>query len=501
MVKRRQPAAKPRATVSGNRAGLVPLLILFASGVCTVIGAVRLHAIWTKLPGNSLARVDWQGVNRARAGLTGAAREGLLLVVNSEQFTSAFQGRADLAAALGDVRTRALQLPNTQVGRVQIAALAMLQFDRGGLLRGQWWPKLRGYLEGLDRADFDHFLPELIRAETAIREQYGLGPGTAQRTALRAVGQAHGPFLQYFVEQALRLSGDCRRSGDAEAAACLERIVHRLLRRWALSSGPANLRLLAAELLADSRDGFQPEQPASGPVARSPDSYRPAGVVDAKLAQKCRAWLSEYRQRAADLPAVPPLLRVGDEPASNPGEPALARWLALTAWTASALVPVGLAALLAGVFWIKAGAVGRHAMGHRVLAGLPAVLILIVGWLLTSHATELVYNDLRRAGSENLGWPRLPLIAAAVGIGATAAGALIGGGQRGIWRRWLERLGRSAGFTWLLLSILLIAMSVETERRRADCERTLAYPLDEQLQAIADPNANGLLDDLRGWNP
>nr|QDY92646.1 hypothetical protein fos2004AM_00015 [uncultured Planctomycetota bacterium] len=480
---RATPTSRPRPAPPTARRRLGPLALLLAAAALTIIGAAQLHSVWSKLPGPSLKRLDWDAFWDAQDEIAGRAQEGSILVIISRHFTRALHEPDRLPVLIDDARAGAARLPHTHLGRLQLAALTMLGLERDGTPAAQWWPRLRVYLEGLDNASFPHFMPDLIEAEASILTQLGLRPGPARRAALGQVGSAHGPLLQYFVRQMHAVAAERRRAGDEASADRCQRIVCRLLREWVLAPGPAGLRLLAAELLADTLDEAADPSAASTAVT---------------IARKCRAWRSAYRGSAAAIASPPPALRiVGDPTCAWSVTPSLLSWLALAAWTASAAAAVGLLALLTGVFWIKTGTSPRRGSRQLVAAVLAAVMIVLVGWQATVWAPDLVAADFQRIESDQLGLPRMPFIAALVGWLLAGLAALLGGRNA----QPKQPVGRSAAITWLVLSVLLLPLVFAADIFRREYDAGLAYPLNEQLSQIADPNADGLLDELRAWHP
>ncbi len=541
---------------------LARLGLLCLAVALTLVATLLMRSLWWRLPIPSWTRVDWRLASRARAHMTGPAREGLLLVVNSDQFGAAIDHTDQLPDVEDGFGRRAAELRDPELAGPQWAALTMLRLRSEGVPLADWWPEVRMYLEGPGPASYEHFLPELLDADCAIYTTLGMGPGTACRTSLSGIGGAHGPFLQYFVAGARLLADDRRRAGDEQAAAACERTVRRLLRTWVLLPGPTELRLLAAALLADT---VEPHGSTSAPATQSEGAAQPA------LAAKLRAWRAAYRQRVAALPAAPALLHIGDElTPANAAAVTLSHRLMLSVWSVAAILPVAVAALVTAIFWLFSPATRRPARAPSASEGLaalrespvagawgsylPAVafaaLVLLAGTVAIECWPGTVYDDFLRIGNlgqwtraRDLGWPRLPMIGLAAGGGVIAVAGLLGlrwrqaGDQgpereRGGFARGIPVAGapsseatdgrspkraeaaahplaqvRVANFArvlvaaWLALCGAALVTTAIAEYARREYERQSAIRPPEQLAAIADPNADGLLADLRAWQP
>lgn len=475
MTQRRASSTKS-PTPAVKRAALRPVLLLLAALALALTAGRQFWGLWQGLPGNSVARLDWNAVNRARAGLTGPAREGLLLVISSDQFTAALQGRRDLEETIDDVRDRLAATPHTYVGRLQLAALLMLRLERDARPVDTWWPTVQPFVAGASQAPLDHFLAELLDAESAVYVDLGLGTGTSRYLPLGLVGAAHGPFLQYLVENLRQVGAAHRAAGQGQVADECERVVGRLLREWVSQPGPAGLRLLAAELLA------------SGLGDRGPTA--------AQLAEKLRAWRTAYDARAAALPTTAAVLRTSAEPVPVDAT-WLTRLLAWTGWTAATLALVLPLALVTIVFCLSssaAGAAGRPPAAGPLVAG---ATVLLVGGVLVFAVPGVVQDDLTRIydGRPLAAW--LPWVAAGTGFAATVLASML----TRIPARGRARLGRCATALSLLWSVALWGGVVATELAARRYQDALAAPLEEHARSIADIDAEGLLADLRAWHP
>lgn len=502
MARRRKSAARIRAASApaAGESGLTPqhstgtlghalplAVLLLIALVVSAVDLARIRGLWRSLPGPSLSRVDWDAFQQARSQYSQKAREGWILAIVSNHLTTARHHPGELATLLDDARAGAAMLRDTQLGRLQLAALTLLRLEQDNVPPEDWWNQVRGYLDGLERAAFDHFMPELITAEAAAFTRLGLGPGSAQRLALTRLGGKHTPLLQYLAERLQRVADELRQAGDLPAAERCERMIRRLLRQWLLAPGPDGVRLLAAELLADQLDAG-------------------AATIDAaELAEKCRRWRTAYRARAASLPDHAPLLRIGDEPAPDAGSTHLGTWLIRIGWTAAALLAAALLGVLSGPAWLRPATHGTSWIRYALTCGAP---ILILCGSIGVSSFDLAAEDLRRASeltmggdAPRLGLPLIPIFAGVLSVVVVALSAMIG--RRIAWApvAALRHVAVSAVVTWLLLSIALLPMISHAASLRGGVEAALARPLEAQLRELADPNTDGLLDDLRAWQP
>lgn len=474
-------AAPPAAR--GRRAAAAACLL--GAALLTAIAAGRLHALWTHLPQPSLRRLDPAALRSARTALAGTARDAMLLVALSDQFTEALRRPDRVGRLLEDAHTVAPTVRAAGVVRLQLAAARLLQLEHAQAPPADLWPAVRAYLEGLERASFDHHLPALLDAETAVYVRLGLPPGTAARLALHSLGAAHGPLLQHLVAGLRRVAAERREAGDGPAAALCDRLARRVLRQWTLDAAPAGLRLLAADLLADWL--------SAGP--------EPPAAADSGVADGCRDWRAAYRSAARTLPPPPPLLSVSDVP--TPAwhrATCLARRLALTAWLAAALGGAAVAALATAAFWLRSPRADLSA--RRTLAAVLAVLaVAAAGCAVVVRWPELVQADCQRASDRQLGLPRLPLAGAAAGVLAAGLTGILGGGRSaGRAGRW-ARCGGAAGVAWLALGIALLGSATATEARRRTYEQELAAAAADPVGSVAGPGAERLLEPVWSWSP
>lgn len=478
-----QKTAPPLRTTGARRSVFLWRLVLLASALAlTAMAGGRLWAVGRELPQEKLKRLNWDGVGRARRATSGRALEGWALISNSDAFVEALH-HPDRLSEVRDTAERNVELlRHTAFGRVQLAALRMLELERDEVPVERWWPQLEGDVASLEAADLSHFLPEFLAGESAIYQRYGLDAVNADRLAQHRFTGTHGPLVQYFVGHARRLAAARRAAGDEAGATSCEHLAQRLLRQFVLDSAPAGLRLLAADLLADQLD---------------------AAAAQATLVQKLRAWRQAYHVQTDATAPAPALLDLGDHPPPDDAAQTFARGLAATVWAVAGLPAVGIVALLFAAPWIRAAPPAHPKWRPWIQGMIATLLIIVIGWAVVSGLPRLVSDDLRRAAAgetEDVGLPRLPILAASVALLLTGTVAGIGQLQRPR-KSWFARAGRSAAAIWLLLSAAaLIHVGVLRRAQHAFASRP-ALSLTEQVRAIADPNADGLLDDLRVWEP
>lgn len=473
----------PAAVSPGRRLG--PLLALGLGLILTAVAAWAVLEFWRRLPASQYQSIRAAALEEARANPTGAAREGLVLIVNSNQFTAAWQGRRSIPETRDEVRSRLVDLPDTQVGRLQLVALTLLAAERRGEPIETVWPSVQPLLSGLERAPLPHFYNEALVHEQRTYERVGLSPAVAVGAAQASLGTPHGPFLQYFVRRMTLLANVLEASGDAAASQTCRRVVRRLLRQWVLDWGPPSLGLPAAELLAR-------ELERSAPAADS---------LEAAIAAKCRQWRQEYHERVAATPPLPPLLRISEDPPAVPLDDSQA-WLAALGWSIAVLAVFMVVALVGSI-------VSRFATLPRVRAlfgltvGLQtAVITLVLAWPVTHALPEFVGEDLRRVGPPWLEMPRLPLIAGGVTIAATVIAVLVTvRGLKEINRRWWVVIGTVGRAAWPVAALGVLLANAGMQQSQLLREVLPVPDGPGALTWFADPNAHGLLDDLRVWDP
>ena len=471
MVQRSKKAALPRTTAGQRSPPWRRLVLLACALVLTLIAGGQLWAVAYDLPQVKLRRMDWKGVQAARGTATGRARDGWALLFNSEAFVDALHDPKRVAECQKRVRLGAEMARHSSLSRVQLATLQMLVLERDGVPGAQWWPRLEPYLSGLESADLSHGLPEYIANESAIYVRYGLDAVNADRFAQHRTVGVHGPFLQYFVR-------GTRHMANAEGT----RVCRSVLRQFVLDPAPSGLRLLAAELLAEELEaaGQQPE-----------------------LAQKLREWRETYRRRATAMAPIPPLLDLGDPPPPDDAGSRLAHRLATSVWVVTGLIAMGVAALLLAVPWLRAYSAFQSRKKAWIGGGIATLLIVVFGWSTVSWLPSAVWADFRRFNigeTNDTGPPLLPFVAATTALLLTGFAASIDR-RRASDGTWLPRTGDMAVRVWLLLGIAALPHISILKWEHVAYKSRPVLPLAEQVRTIADPNADGLLDDLQVWEP
>jgi hypothetical protein len=495
MAKRGQNPKPKSKTDTPRRAGpvaparpgtgriLARTAVLGAALLLTLASSCRLIHTWSRLPAPSLNRFNWGAAQRAPLPARGPAAEGWIAFVLSSHVTRTVHDPRQLPERLADARLALSRQRASKLGRLQVAALAMLRLEHDGVPPEDWWPQVAPYFENLDDAPFDHFTDALINAKAAIYAQHGLRPGLARGIAVRNLGFEHGPFLQRFARQMQELEAALSTSGDAENARRCRKLRRRLLRQWVLDPAPAGLRLNAAHLLAEELE--------------TPN----AGQDQAKLARALRRWRHNLRStlQSVPLPAaldptgIPNPLIVA---AARPAGAALARLLLATGMMLAACA----SSLLVGFFWVRSPAPGQ------CLWRLGAVLVVFVlcvavSAVLIAELPVLVENDLIRLSTDQAGWPRLPLIGAAIGVVAVLGGTLIGVVIRRPRGAWLPAAGFSATLLCLLLGLGVLGSATLVHRELDALDAAMALPSGYDVPPNVQHVTRRELAHLRAWAP
>ncbi len=521
----------PAPAPPGRRRG--PLLAVGLGFVLTAGAAWSVVGLWHRLPASQYRSIRAAAVEAARTNPTGVAREGLVLLVNSNQFTAAWQGRRSIAETREEVRSRLVDLPHTQVGRLQLVALTLLEAERRGEPIERTWPAVRPLLSGVERAPLPHFFNEALAREQQAYQRVGLSPAVAWGAAQASLGTPHGPFLQYFVQRMTLLSDALGATGDTAASQMCRRGVRRLLRQWVLDPGPPSLRLPAADLLATElgaftdlrgREGEAPAEPRRGAERTARQEPRPpylpdgspetredqglerathtAGSVESVIAAKCRQWHREYHDRTLSAPTPPPLLRITDDPPPPPNWGHLDWQLPVLGWTVAATVVFMLAALICSAVSRFMGLPAPHAARATVVGIVGALITVGIAWSVSAGLRGTVLEDLRRIGPPRIAVPRLPLVAAGVAVAATAGAAVIAGrGLASRRQRWVGAVAAVGRTAWPVAAVAVLGMCWINLHMHVFLERPYMTGPEAALAWFADPNAHGLLDDLRVWDP
>ncbi len=463
----------------------MPLATLVAALILTLPAGCALLHFWRRVPmvavrARFFPRQRQQEAYRL-ALRTPRALAAYRLQQASKALTAALTGTCD-AAALANRLDAALAGPvPSQLGRLQRAAARLWEVQQAGAPPAQQWPAVRTYLEGIERADFAHFEQDLATSLAAQYRAAGIGPGTACVLAQWAIGSDHGPFLEWFTENLDRLIRERAAAGDAAAAETCRRVRNRLLRQWVLDPGPATLRLLAADLLADSleRDETAPEAPSG-------------------LRRSLRQWRGRYRSAIARRPLA--ALAAYRKPALAPRESeTLVARAALTVWLAAALVVAALAAVVTAPGLLRRREGDGDARRAIVTGFVAAGAVLVAGLVWIGARPEQIRADFRADFSALRYWPVSPLLAG----GLTAALLLVASRvTRGAGKRRAQRLGGVAAGAWLLLAVALWAAAIASDAARRDYEQATAVACRDPIVAVlGESEATGLLAPLRAWQP
>ncbi len=484
------PAAAARRRTRG--ATLVPLM-LFVAAVLSGVGGTILWRVWGRLPEQQMIRVGWDARERAlrdaRQTFTESARESLALSAMSNNFARSLHEPGELQALRQASYADATSLRQTELGRLLLAALVMRRMELDHTPVEQWWARLEPYLAGLEHQTFDHYIPDALDALEPALQRIGLSPGTARQDALNLVAYEHGPFLQYFVARLGEVAAVARAAGNETAAATCEHLARRLLRDWIVAPGPASLRLLAADLLAN--------QLTSAAVTSSAPSA-PSDPATANVIRACRAWREAYRQQAAALPLPPTPLRLNDEPLAGPTAARLQQHFILGWWLLAGIVAIAPLAILAYLLSLAITNPVRPGWGAILLAVAPTLAFIVAGWIACSTAAQFAYEELLRASSDHM-HVRLPYIAAIAVLAAAVLGTASLARTLRDAPRWRPSGAFVCGLTWLVLATLLVPAALAIERDRRAYDEALAAPLEQRTNNLADPGA--LLAALRAWKP
>lgn len=483
-ARRSKHTTGPAPAPPGRRRG--PLLALGLGLVLTAVAAWAVVESWRRLPASQYRSIRAAAVEAARANPTGVAREGLVLIVNSNQFTAAWHGRRSISETRDEVRSRLVDLPHTQVGRLQLVALKLLEVERRGEPTETAWPSLRPLLSGVERAPLPHFFNEALAQEQQAYQRVGLSTAVAWGAAQASLGTPHGPFLQCFVQRMVLLADALESAGDAAGSQTCRRTVRRLLRQWVLDPGPPSLRLPAADLLAAELERTAPA----------------AARLEAGIAAKCRQWRREYHDRALSAPTTPPLLRISDDPPPPPDWGNMDRQLPVLGWAVAATVIFMLVALLGSGVSRLVGLPTPHASRATAVGALGALITVGIAWPVSAELRGMVLEDLRRIGPPGIAVPRLPLVAGSVALAVSASAvAVVGRGLHPLKRRWSAAAGAVGRAAWPVAAAAVLGMCWINLHMHFFLERPYMTGPEAALAWFADPNAHGLLDDLRAWNP
>jgi len=483
---------KKAHALTRNQGGLAgPLLVTVAAAGLTLVSAFSGLQLAGRLVAFLSPRLRSESIQNAqRTAFSNAppeARQGLALALISEAGAAALRDPDRVRQAIADAGNYARLATRSQLPRLQAAALRIRALEAANEPVASWWPAVAPYLSGLDSAHFPHFAEELRAAWVATYDALGMPPGMAYELASRAVGHPHGPLLQYLS----RVTRDMARqleASDPAAAQDVERAVTRLLREWVLAPGPAGLRLLAADLLAEwLEDGSLANRAAA---EGAPDSR-------ARLAASLRDWRQRYRDEARRRPLT--LFAPTRAPALAPAaHEALLRRVGLLLSLAGVLASAGPFSMLFVWPWL-ARARRASTRWSVALVGALATLAgaLLASWLLGRFARDLNLADLRRLYAGDV----LHLVAPAMTCALAVCGLL----AATLWLRghasWPARLG-AVSVSLLLMSAGAVQGGVWfAESARRHYERETRVAAQDEYAAIAGADAEALLAPLRAWQP
>ncbi|MBU0617102.1 MAG: hypothetical protein KKI02_05250, partial [Planctomycetes bacterium] len=351
---------------------VLALAVLAGALLASVPAGCSAVQLWRRLPTQRVSRIEadelqivFDQVNRA---MPPEAREALALRQASRTLAGAMRGMVTPEELLPTMATAVNALNRSQVGRLQLAAARMWLLEQAGEPIESCWPSLRVFLEGMQHANLEHYQAALTRHWARAYQAAGLGPGTAYGLAEDLVGHEQGPFLQFLVPHLRRVIAERDAAGDTAAATACRSVLHSLLRHWVFEPGPAGLRLLAADLLAESLEA---------------DAGADQAAETQAIAQSLRRWRSTYHEAARGRPVA--TLDLHRKPALAPAahERLVAR-VGLVTWLGSATLAAAIVALLCGWSWLGNRADERR--GARwVLHTIGVVLIVTIGGLLWIH--------------------------------------------------------------------------------------------------------------------
>ncbi|MFH1747540.1 MAG: hypothetical protein ABIG44_10900 [Planctomycetota bacterium] len=482
------------------------VVVLVAAAVISIVAACVTVNVWLHLPGVHISRIDYRMVQQAlrssQGRMSAQAREGQTVANVGSLFTAVQRAPEVYEAQRGVLQNMVGSLGHTQLGRLQLAAFLLRDLEQRDRPPAEWWPVIAPVLEGLEQVSFAHFLPELIeyRADVMANEPINLGPGAACVYAQTTLGHPHGPWLQFLAARLDQLAAERRDLPDGSAELC-QLVNWRLLRQWVLEPGPASQRLMAAELLAESLNKWA----ATG---------QPVTALD--LAQELRTWRANYHVGAMLSKHLSggtvPLISLSVGPKTSPDDyrrlvnsVAALVWFSAAALTAALLTLLGLPWCLKAVLTTPGKNIGT--LINLITAVIALIAIYPAGLNLIGFDQAI---DLRRMASSELGWPRLPLIAAGVtliivvGSGLGHRGAAV---PRGIWR---VRMTFTAAIMWLAFGVVVLAAAGFTKytQQKYDTALVATHQAGEveamqigELSGLGGQPADHALDALRQWDP
>jgi hypothetical protein len=155
------------------------------------------------------------------------------------------------------------------------------------------------------------------------------------------------------------------------------------------------------------------------------------------------------------------------------------------------------------MFWVRSPVSETQGWAAFLPSLAVACVLIAVGFGIEATWPEACQDDLLRVNewggeptaSRDFGWPVLPGLAAGAAVVGLAAVGTVGRRPR------LAHVGRAATAVTLVLAVALVLVDGVVRRAWQRYDAALAQPLSEQTRALVDPNAFGLLDALRAWEP
>ncbi|MBL8880682.1 MAG: hypothetical protein JNG88_16335 [Phycisphaerales bacterium] len=477
----------------------LPAMALFG------IGAMLTWYVVADLPQMQTMRIRGEDLSAAFRNVfqtaPAAAASGIRMIESGGDITAAIMRTRPIDDCAKRCAARAQQTTNTQLPRLQQAALVLLALERMSAPAERQWTAIEPYIGGLGDVSFAHFHRDALDTLAGAVASTGCSPGVAGDIVVMRFGSPHGPFLQHFTMRMLALAEALDQlEGRQAAARQCHVLVLRLLKQWIIEPGPAGLRLQAADLLARvlSPSPAAPAQTttqtatSASRIAPIAAQYPQASKIAAELAQWTQAYRRELRRRPTaqfDLRRQPTLAPVQFSKMRNS--------LAMTAWAGGAAAAC--VALMLGLFWTafrgrtlsrdgarRAAILGTAGGGFVLLSG---IAILIRG--------ETLLADLSWA------WMRLPLYSAGMALVMAGLATFLSAAQRAhgeIRERLLAVFcGASAAGLLLGAAFAFFAWTAGTAGRHYD--RATAMALRDEIAAVAPDSTEAYLVTLHRWNP
>lgn len=405
----------------------------------------------------------------AQQSMTGEAYDALALTYVSNQFVAALNGQVTVADARERARAVVNNIRHSDFGRLQLAALTMLNFERAEVPIEQWWSTLRPYLTGLASADFAHHLPACVADYTRAYLALGFSRATAHQLAATR-GNAHYTIVQYIVDRLTRVADAAASGGDPVAADNCRAVVRRFLQQWVVASGPPTLRLLAADLLAEQLREHDPK------LATQLAEWRAACIAARAAAGTPLALVSPSREPIGD----------------TAGHAAILYRITVGLTLLGAVIATGGVALAAGLLATLLG--GAPCRRGLVLGGILSGALIAAAVLWPHLAPTAQMHDLQRAAIAEVGPPFHPWIAGGIttmALAFTLALPAVGG-----WRTRLARLASAASLGSIVLGLALNLGVTWAHSGLRDYRDTVARHL-EQVERVIPPGDTAALDALR----